>query len=88
MKKFIVFIEFHENALTEKEVEKIIADDVAPEDIVSLSGHKAEILWRVPEYDAFGDIENELFYFLNGGDYGVCTHYEEHEGETQNSDNV
>lgn len=88
MKKFIVFIEFHENALTEKEVEKIIADDVAPEDIVSLSGHKAEILWRVPEYDAFGDIENELFYFLNGGEYGVCTHYEEHEGETQNSDNV
>lgn len=88
MREFVVFIEFHKNALTEEEVAKIVEGNVAPEDIVNLSGHKAEIVWRVPEYDAFGDLENELFYFLNGGDYGICTHYEEREGEIQNSDNV
>lgn len=86
-KVYKVFITFDKKLLEikdgiknfmKKEFAGIILDDREIEDVgiklISLEGNKLELLWYVPDGEGSHEIENDLFYTLEQGKYGIYSY--------------
>lgn len=70
LKLFKVVIEFNEDLEKEK-VQEIISKYFYEEDIVSEKENKIIVLLSTPEDEGAYEIENEMFYILNGESLGT-----------------
>lgn len=70
LKLFKVVIEFNED-LDKEEVQEIISKYFYEEDIVSEKENKIIVLLSTPEDEGAYEIENEMFYILNGESLGT-----------------
>lgn len=67
--RYKVFIEFNQNRLCEEEVNLIVRENF-DEEVLRFKGFKLELLWEVPEREGSHEIDNELHYILEDGEYG------------------
>lgn len=65
-----ITIEFREEVLTRDEVSAVLKEHFHDENIIERNEHNVKALWSVPWYEGVGELENGLFYVLEGGDYG------------------
>lgn len=70
LKLFKVVIEFNED-LDKEKVQEIISKYFYEEDIVSEKENKIIVLLSTPEDEGAYEIENEMFYILNGESLGT-----------------
>lgn len=72
---YYIKIEFNNETLSEEGLTQLLEEEVAQKDILEIDGYTVKIAWRVP-YEGIGELQNELYYLLDGGRYGVCVQYE------------
>lgn len=65
-----ITLEFREEILTEDEVTAVLKEHFHDKNIIERNGYKVKAVWSVPWYEGIGELENGLFYVLEGGDYG------------------
>lgn len=76
-----VTLKFHEDKLTENEVTAVLKEHFNDESILERNGHNVKAVWSVPWYEGIGELENGLFYVLEGGDYGDLVKVEKISGD-------
>lgn len=75
-----ITLKFNKEILTNDEVTAVLKEHFHDENVIERNGHDVKAVWSVPWYEGIGELENGLFYVLEGGDYGSLTKVEKISG--------
>lgn len=67
--------------ITSDEVSAVLKKHFCDKNIIERNGHEVKAVWSVPWYEGIGELENGLFYVLEGGDYGSLVKVEKVSGD-------
>lgn len=72
---YLVSITFDSFKLNEKETLKHVLKHTEKEKIIEFSNNNLKLLIILPPEEGIGELENIIYYILEGGELGVCTDY-------------
>ena len=72
---YLVFITFDSSKLDEKEILGHVLKHTKKERILELKKHNLKLCITLPPEEGLGELENILYYILEGGELGTCTYY-------------
>lgn len=74
-KTYYVDIKFNSEALSPEDLMELLKEEVEQKNILSIDGYIVKIACQVP-FEGFGELQNELYYLLDGGRNGTFLQYE------------
>ena len=74
---YLVSITFDSSKLDEKEILGHVLKYTKKERILELKKHNLKLCVTLPPEEGLGELENILYYILEGGELGICTNYSE-----------
>lgn len=72
---YLVSITFDSSKLDKKDVLGHVLKHTKQDRIVELEKHNLKLCVTLPPEEGLGELENILYYMLDGGELGTCTSY-------------